>query len=264
MNLQRDPRNYDVVLSNKYNLLKLAKKNEFKTVFISSQADVAAYMPRKYIDEYLVRDQHDIAPLFDKMHDDALIKILSNLELKNRNMVILHQRNAHAPYHRNYRHRVDEFEKYKVAEEDRHKRKTLNTYDNATLYNDSFISDAIAYIRENMEGSVYMFYTSDHGENLGEDGLWGHGMLAPATADIPFLAYVKNADEEYINRLKSMPIPTHFDIGVLIAELLGYKVSDPNTPDGTYYINGKGIAGELDYIKYQKGAEDKIVYAENN
>jgi hypothetical protein len=33
---------------------------------------------------------------------------------------------------------------------------------------------------------------------------------------------------------------------------------------GTYYINGKGIAGESDYIKYNKGAEDKIVYSESN
>lgn len=264
MNLQRDPRNYDVVLSNRYNLLNLAKKNAFKTVFVSSQTGVAAYMPRRYIDEYLIRDQENIAPLFDRMHDEALLKILSNLDLENRNLIILHQRNAHAPYYRNYRHRVNEFEKFSVDDEDRHKRKTLNTYDNATLYNDSFIYDAIEYVRKNIDGSVYMFYTSDHGENLGEEGLWGHGMLTPATADIPFLAYSKNGDKEYIERLKSMSTPTHFDIGVLIAELLGYKISDPNTPDGTYYINGKGIAGELDFIKYNKGAGDRIVYAESN
>lgn len=58
-----------------------------------------------------------------------------------------------------------------------------NSYDNAILYTDYFLSQVIALLKPN-DGKfeTAMFYLSDHGESLGEKGIYLHGLpylLAP-------------------------------------------------------------------------------------
>jgi len=58
-----------------------------------------------------------------------------------------------------------------------------NAYDNAILYTDYFLSKVIEALEKNSERfEAALFYVSDHGESLGENGLYLHGyprMLAP-------------------------------------------------------------------------------------
>ncbi|HHO58665.1 MAG TPA: phosphoethanolamine transferase, partial [Thiotrichales bacterium] len=58
-----------------------------------------------------------------------------------------------------------------------------NTYDNTILYTDYFLSRVIELLKNNAdEFETVLFYVSDHGESLGENGLYLHGMpyfLAP-------------------------------------------------------------------------------------
>jgi len=70
-----------------------------------------------------------------------------------------------------------------------------NAYDNSILYTDYFLSrliDALAERSHTMDGA--MFYMSDHGESLGENGLYLHGapyMFAPAEqTHIPFVLWM--------------------------------------------------------------------------
>ena len=52
-----------------------------------------------------------------------------------------------------------------------------NAYDNTILYMDYFLSKVIALLKNNSQDSdTAMFYISDHGESLGEHGLYLHGM----------------------------------------------------------------------------------------
>jgi lipid A ethanolaminephosphotransferase len=52
-----------------------------------------------------------------------------------------------------------------------------NAYDNTILYMDYFLSKVIALLKNNSQDSdTAMFYISDHGESLGEGGLYLHGM----------------------------------------------------------------------------------------
>jgi lipid A ethanolaminephosphotransferase len=52
-----------------------------------------------------------------------------------------------------------------------------NAYDNSLVYTDYFLSKVIELLKENSENSdTAMFYISDHGESLGEGGLYLHGM----------------------------------------------------------------------------------------
>ncbi|NIJ68266.1 phosphoethanolamine transferase [Xanthomonas sp. 60] len=58
-----------------------------------------------------------------------------------------------------------------------------NSYDNAVLYTDHFLSRTIGTLQGLQDYDTAMIYLSDHGESLGEKGLYLHGMpyaIAPA------------------------------------------------------------------------------------
>ncbi|MHA1523698.1 MAG: phosphoethanolamine transferase [Alphaproteobacteria bacterium] len=70
----------------------------------------------------------------------------------------------------------------------------VNAYDNSIAYTDEILAQIIAMAKE-QEGKLAtaLFYTSDHGESLGEFGLYLHNMayfLAPETqTKVPFIAW---------------------------------------------------------------------------
>ena len=52
-----------------------------------------------------------------------------------------------------------------------------NSYDNAILYTDYFLSEVIKFLKPySNDYEAGMFYMSDHGESLGENGIYLHGM----------------------------------------------------------------------------------------
>jgi len=52
----------------------------------------------------------------------------------------------------------------------------VNAYDNAVLYTDYVVAQAIAGLRQVDGYDTALLYVSDHGESLGENGLYLHGM----------------------------------------------------------------------------------------
>jgi len=102
--------------------------------------------------------------------------------------IVLHQMGNHGPAY--YKRYPAEFEKFtpvcKTNQlEDCSKEELNNAYDNAILYTDYFLSEVIGLLKENVENfETAMFYVSDHGESLGENGLYLHGLprfIAPDT-----------------------------------------------------------------------------------
>jgi lipid A ethanolaminephosphotransferase len=76
-----------------------------------------------------------------------------------------------------------------------------NTYDNAILYTDFFLSKVIALLKKNSQQfEAAMFYISDHGESLGENNLYLHGlpnMLAPDEQKrVPMIFWFSDSFEE--------------------------------------------------------------------
>ena len=69
----------------------------------------------------------------------------------------------------------------------------INAYDNTILYTDYFLSRAIDELKELKDTPVLFIYASDHGESLGEYGLYLHGTpyaIAPdVQKDIPFIIW---------------------------------------------------------------------------
>ena len=103
-------------------------------------------------------------------------------------VVVLHQMGNHGPaYSKRY---PADFEKFTPAchssqLENCSKEAIGNAYDNAILYTDYFLSEVI-HLLEGYDDrfETAMYYMADHGESLGENGLYLHGLpwlLAPDT-----------------------------------------------------------------------------------
>ncbi len=101
-------------------------------------------------------------------------------------LIVFHQMGNHGPEY--YKRYPKEFEKFtpacKTAElKDCTQQQIDNSYDNAILYTDYFLSNIIDFLKKYDEThATAMLYVSDHGESLGEHGLYLHSapyMMAP-------------------------------------------------------------------------------------
>lgn len=94
-------------------------------------------------------------------------------------VIVLHQMGNHGPAY--YKRYTKVFEKFTpVCKSNQLEQCTeqeiTNAYDNAILYTDHFLSKTINFLKEHDDKfETAMFYVSDHGESLGEKGLYLHG-----------------------------------------------------------------------------------------
>ncbi|MEQ1599623.1 MAG: phosphoethanolamine--lipid A transferase, partial [Methylotenera sp.] len=118
-------------------------------------------------------------------------------------LIVLHQMGNHGPEY--YRRYPKEFEKFKpmcmTGElSDCSKEEIDNSYDNAILYTDYFLSEVINLLKKyDSSHATAMLYVSDHGESLGEHGFYLHAapyMVAPKEqTHVPAIVWMgKNFD----------------------------------------------------------------------
>ncbi|MGY0619936.1 phosphoethanolamine transferase [Lysobacter sp. A378] len=94
-------------------------------------------------------------------------------------LIVLHMLGNHGPsYFQRY---PPEFKRFLPACEKPElgrcsREEIVNAYDNAVLYTDHVLSQAIARLHQVDEYDAALIYLSDHGESLGENGLYLHGM----------------------------------------------------------------------------------------
>jgi lipid A ethanolaminephosphotransferase len=95
-------------------------------------------------------------------------------------LVVLHQMGNHGPaYYKRYPEKFERFTPVCRTNElsECSPEAVGNAYDNAILYTDTFLSRVIALLKENDDRfETAMLYASDHGESLGESGLYLHGL----------------------------------------------------------------------------------------
>lgn len=103
-------------------------------------------------------------------------------------LIVLHQMGNHGPAY--YKRYPKEFEKFtptcKTNQLEKCTQEEIgNAYDNAILYTDYFLSKVVNFLKPySKTHETAMIYMSDHGESLGENGLYLHGMpyfMAPDT-----------------------------------------------------------------------------------
>ena len=116
--------------------------------------------------------------------------------------IVLHQHGSHGPsYYENY---PEDFARFtpicsSVMLHNCNDEELLNAYDNTILYTDYFIESTISSLKKTGLPSV-LIYISDHGESLGEYGLYLHGTpyaLAPEyQKKVPFLVWMSEEFKE--------------------------------------------------------------------
>ena len=253
LHVQREPENYKKQLKSDTYLPKLAKENGFKTVYIGLQGKAV------YTKEALsFFDKSFVYKLSSEKcaEDECIQEALSETGFDTPLFLFIQKRNPHAPYEQYYPAKYAVFDK----KSDTVNETRVNTYDNALLYEDFVIDNLLSFFEKNAKRPTYVYYISDHGEAMGENGQYGHSFLAPAVTDIPFIFMMFGSqDKVYGQKIKDMFYPTAYEIGVLIAEKLGYSIENPNIADGIFYTNGHNKMGKAGYIVIEKNAAKKTL-----
>lgn len=95
-------------------------------------------------------------------------------------LIVLHQMGNHGPaYYKRYDKKFEQFipvcQTNELAKCDR--QTVINAYDNALLATDDFLAKTVDWLNQyDNHYQVAMLYVSDHGESLGEKGVYLHGM----------------------------------------------------------------------------------------
>lgn len=156
--------------------------------------------PSLKVDSYLkAQDIKDRYADADMSYDGILLAGLDEeiaASEADKLLIVLHTSTSHGPtYYKKY---PSEFEVFSpvctTVEMSKADHESLvNAYDNTILYTDYLLHSVIEVLRGVEDRRCAMIYVSDHGESLGEGGLYMHGMplaLAPSEQiEIPFIVW---------------------------------------------------------------------------
>ncbi|HEB7714066.1 TPA: phosphoethanolamine--lipid A transferase [Campylobacter coli] len=113
--------------------------------------------------------------------DENLLPFLKERldSLDTQNIIVLHLQGSHGPAY--YKRYPSEFKKFTPTCDTNELSKCdsealINTYDNTLLYTDYLLSEIIKLLKEKKDYESSLLYLSDHGESLGENGIYLHGM----------------------------------------------------------------------------------------
>ena len=167
--------------------------------------------PPLHIEKYRnVPQLKEAYPNADDRYDGILLEGLREeieASTSDKMLIVLHTSTSHGPtYNKKY---PAEFEKFtpvcntvEMAKAD--KAELINAYDNTILYTDYLLHSVIETLKGIESRACSMLYISDHGESLGEGGVYMHGMVSASMApkeqlEIPFIVW--NGSDKAIKKL---------------------------------------------------------------
>ena len=193
--------------SNKDNVLDILKR-----------AGVYVYWKDNNSSSKGVADRVNYETILNKCNDECrdirLLEGLDDLIKKNKNqdmLFILHAMGSHGPAY--YKRVPEEFKNFKpVCETNQFEvcsqEEIVNAYDNTIYYADFFINSSIEFLKNySNQFQTKLLYVSDHGESLGENNIYLHGIpfiFAPsAQTHIPLIYWANEyPDDQYIKLQK--------------------------------------------------------------
>ena len=216
----------------KENALDILQKIGVKIFWLSNNAGackgVCDRIENKQVK--MINAEYDEALFVD--FDEAL------KQLDSQNIVILHVQGSHGPAY--YKRYPQSFKKFQPSCETNQLEKCsskelVNTYDKTILYTDYILSELVKKLEKYKDYKPSVLYVSDHGESLGENGLYLHSMpyaIAPSTqTHVPLIFYSldKNLSDKAVKN-KDLKL-SHDNI---FSTLLGYFSVKSSFYDETY------------------------------
>jgi lipid A ethanolaminephosphotransferase len=163
------------------NLLDILSHAGIHVLWRDNNSDSKGVALRVQYEDY---KSSEVNPVCDvECRDDGMLEGLQDYIDTQREgdiLIVLHQMGNHGPAY--YKRYPESFEKFTPACKTNHldqcsETEISNAYDNAILYTDFFLSKVIALLKQNMDRfETAMIYMSDHGESLGEGGVYLHGL----------------------------------------------------------------------------------------
>ncbi|MGS0682603.1 phosphoethanolamine transferase [Shewanella sp. 125m-7] len=169
------------IADNQDNLLDVLKRAGISLLWKENDGgdkNVAARIDKVTIERADINEFCDGTTCFDMALLDTFEQDISSLN--GNRMIVLHLIGSHGPtYYKRYPEQMKTFapdcprsdiENCSIEE-------IVNTYDNTILYTDYVLSNTIAtLIKLEKNYNTALIYISDHGESLGENGMFLHGM----------------------------------------------------------------------------------------
>jgi lipid A ethanolaminephosphotransferase len=163
-------------------------------------------------------------------------------------LIVLHTLGSHGPaYGRRFPSKFGIFTPFctQPSPTDCTTEEVANAYDNTIVYTDYVLSQIIKKLQARSdEIDTFLFYASDHGESLGENGVYLHGLpysIAPAAQNnVPFILWASDGFQE--NRVSKPQ---------LIADFATDRLSHDNishTLLGLYDVSASSYQRELDIL----------------
>ncbi len=253
------------IYSKNRNLFKLAKKNGFETYFISAQDSyrlniVKPLLLPGYIEHFAALDEFTDPK--NPGWDNVLVNYLKEIRFSRPTFLVLHQHGSHAEYFDRYPPEKNFFHyspssSFQIAHTD--------AYDNSVRYTDEIMQQIVELTLQKTERPTYIIFTSDHGESLGIDGVYGHNNINyPIQHFVPIIFIALNgAHLDFIHKKNREDLNkkymSHYELSQIVASLLGYKIDHFSAQSKGYSVTGGALSGLGGFIDISFDAKGQIV-----
>ena len=166
---------------NMSNVLDIVSHSGVEVLWLDNNSDSKGVADRITFEDYRLAGVNPICD--DECRDEGMFIGLQDFIDTNPEkdmLVVLHTMGSHGPAY--YKRYPDSFEVFLPACQTNqlnecNDEEINNAYDNTIVYTDYVLSKLIALLKSNTKvDESAMFYVSDHGESLGENGIYLHGM----------------------------------------------------------------------------------------
>lgn len=194
------------------NVFAVLKNLGFTSELFAMQSEVWFYNNTD-VDNYSFREmiasekRNDGKSVDDMLLVDEMKESLARYP-KGKHMVILHTKGSHYLYSQRYPRSYARYQPECIGVDGFcSKEQLVNAFDNSVLYTDSFIANVIDQVREK---KAIVFYSSDHGESIGENSHL-HGtpreMAPPEQFRVPMMVWASDkflADPQHLSAFEQL------------------------------------------------------------
>ena len=159
----------------------LAHTGKIDLLWRDNNSDPKGVMKRLGYVDFMSPENNPVCD--SECRDEGMLRNLQGFLDRNTSrdkLLVLHQMGSHGPEY--YKRYTKKFLRYKPVCRSNElgsctREEVINAYDNTVLHTDSFLDDAINLLkRYEKKYQVALVYIADHGESLGEKGIYLHGL----------------------------------------------------------------------------------------